>query len=360
LITHGARSEAGAMWQALPNCGLLLRLDLEAPMLCRFLTVFVCVIVLSASASAQAPRFDYYLVGDPTDVSPPTSWGLNLMGGGGDVDEAFQWMCEKAGRGDFVIIRASGADAYGQYLMDLCAPNSIQTFVTKNRAAAFDTFVVETIRNAEALFIAGGDQANYFNFWKDTPVEDAIHHLASRNVPIGGNSAGLAILGEFAFVALNGTITSSEALANCLHRRISLTRDFLHLPNMENLLTDSHLVERDRMGRFVTFLARIVHDGWSSQPAGIGLDGSSAVVVEPDGHAVAMGGPAYFLRTSGSTPETCAERLPVTFRNVSVYRLQPGAGSFNLARWKGTGGTAYTLSAEGGVLVSSQAGGEVY
>jgi cyanophycinase-like exopeptidase len=282
------------------------------------------------------------------------------MGGGGDVDEAFQWMCAKAGRGDFVVIRASGGDAYGQYLMDLCAPNSIQTFVIKNRAAAFEPFVVETIRNAEALFIAGGDQANYFNFWKDTPVEDAIHHLASRNAPVGGNSAGLAILGEFAFVALNGTITSSEALANCLHRRISLSRDFLHLPLMENILTDSHLVERDRMGRFVTFLARIVHDGWSTQPAGIGLDPSSALVVEASGNAVAMGGPAYFLRAPGTPAEVCAERTPVTFRNVSVYRLEPASGSFNLTKWTGSGGTGYTLSVEAGVLTSTQAGGQIY
>jgi cyanophycinase len=328
-------------------------------MLRSFIIALVCLLVVVGSV-AQTPRFDYYLVGDPADVTPATSWGLNLMGGGGDVDEAFQWMCRKAGRGDFVIIRASGADAYGQYLMDLCAPNSVQTFVTLNREAAFVPFIAETIRNAEALFIGGGDQANYFNFWKDTPIEDAIHHLASRNVPIGGNSAGLAILGEFAFVALNGTITSSEALANCLHRRISLSRDFLHLPNMENILTDSHLVERDRMGRFVTFLARIVHDGWSSQPAGIGLDASSAVVVEPNGRAQAMGGPAYFLRAPGTPPEVCAERTPVTFRNVSVYKLEPGAGSFNLTKWAGSGGTAYTLSVEGGVLLSTQESGQVY
>jgi cyanophycinase len=32
------------------------------------------------------------------------------MGGGTDVDALFEWMSELAGGGDFVVIRASGAD----------------------------------------------------------------------------------------------------------------------------------------------------------------------------------------------------------------------------------------------------------
>jgi cyanophycinase-like exopeptidase len=51
--------------------------------------------------------------------------------------------------------------------------------------------VLATIRNAEALFIAGGDQSRYVRFWQGTPVEDAIHELLARNVPIGGTSAGI-------------------------------------------------------------------------------------------------------------------------------------------------------------------------
>ncbi len=35
--------------------------------------------------------------------------------------------------------------------------------------------MIETIRNAEAVWIAGGDQSNYIRYWKDTPVEDAIN-----------------------------------------------------------------------------------------------------------------------------------------------------------------------------------------
>jgi hypothetical protein len=44
-------------------------------------------------------------------------------------------------------------------------------------------------------------------------------------------------------------------------------------------------------------------------------------------------------------------------RNVSVYRIGPG-GKFDLDTWRGAGGIAYALSAEGGVLTSSR--GEIY
>ena len=36
------------------------------------------------------------------------------MGGGTDVDALFTWMSDRAGGGDSVVIRASGADGYNQ------------------------------------------------------------------------------------------------------------------------------------------------------------------------------------------------------------------------------------------------------
>jgi cyanophycinase-like exopeptidase len=83
--------------------------------------------------------------------------------------------------------------------------------VFNNRQAAFDPFVIETIRNAEALFIAGGDQSRYVTFWKGTPVEDAIHHVAAKPAPVGGTSAGMAIMSEFVYSAMSaGVLTSSR------------------------------------------------------------------------------------------------------------------------------------------------------
>lgn len=313
-----------------------------------------------ALAASSKPSYEYYVDGNPDDVSTTTNAGLLLMGGGTDVDAGFQWMIVKSGGGDFVVIRASGTDAYDPWIYgELGGVDSAATIIFKNRAAASDPFVLDKILHAEALFIAGGDQSNYVNYWKGTPVEDAIHDLAARNVPIGGTSAGLAVLGEFSFSAQKGTITSDTALANPYNHKVALENDFLVLPHMDDIITDSHFVTRDRMGRLLTFLARIVQDGWASTARGVGIDERTALAMEPDGSAVVFGsGAAYLLQTPGA-PEVCQPKTDLTYHDISVYRVS-GSATFNFATWTGTGGTAYTLSVDNGVVTSTQAGGGIY
>src|SRR5438309_11794437 len=116
------------------------------------------------------------------------------MGGGTDVDAAFQWMCARSGVVDFLVIRATVTDAYNPYIQQLCPnENSVATLIIPNLAAASDPFVISIIQNAEALWIAGGDQSNYINFWKGTPVQTEINAALTRGVPIGGTSDGINV-----------------------------------------------------------------------------------------------------------------------------------------------------------------------
>jgi len=224
----------------------------------------VLALSFSLSAAAPKPKYDYYLTGNDADVEssqPPRSPSTVLMGGGPDVDDAFRWMIAKAGGGDFVVIRASGADGYNQYIYDMGGVDSVETLVIPSREAAADPFVLDRVSRAEALFIAGGDQSDYIKYWKGTPLQTVIEELIARNVPIGGTSAGLAVLGEFDFAALNGTVTSAQALSDPYDRRMTLDRGFLTAPYLEGAIADAHLDTRDRMGRLLTFVARIVRDG---------------------------------------------------------------------------------------------------
>ena len=93
--------------------------------------------------------------------------------------------------------------------------------------------------------------------------------------------------------------------------------DFLRLPDLSSVITDSHFVARDRMGRHLTFLARIVNDGSTPQAKGIAVDEKHGDR-ERDGKATLYGdGAAYFTRTNGK-PQVCAKNLPLTYKNVSV------------------------------------------
>ena len=328
-----------------------------------FATIVAATLVASVAWAPRA-QYDYYLTGSDTDVvDAVTEFGLGLMGGGTDVDALFTWMSDRAGGGDFVVIRASGADGYNQYVFDLGDFDSVETLVLKNRAASSDTFVLQTIRNAEALFIAGGDQSNYVNYWKGTPVEDEIHALVQRGVPIAGTSAGTAIISEFIYAAQRQSVTSIQALADPFHQNITLDRDFLTLPFMGGIITDQHLIERDRLGRTLTFMARIVANGWAPQSRAIAIDRETAVLVEEDGRATIVANSdhptpfAYFIQ--GGTPEVVIPGTPLTYTNLLVQRAAPGS-TFNLERWTGTKLTSYVLNVNNGVVSSTQPGGSIY
>src|SRR5688500_9860518 len=207
----------------------------------------LCLALTSAERTQAAQGYEHFIVGNAGDVTPPTQGLTVLHGGGTDLGEIFVRMGAAAGGGDFVVIRASGTDAYNPYIYELCGCDSVETIVFKNRQAAFDPFVLSRIRNAEALWIAGGDQSNYVTYWKGTPVEDEINALAARRAPIGGTSAGTAVLGEFVYSAMSASsLTSTEGLSNPYHRDLTLDLDLLTLPKMAGLITDQHLEERDR------------------------------------------------------------------------------------------------------------------
>jgi cyanophycinase len=264
---------------------------------------------------------------------------------------------KKSGGGDVVILRASGSDGYNQYLRNLAPVDSVESIVTRSRAAASDPFVIERVRKAEALFFAGGDQWNYIRQWKGTPLEDAIHDLVKRGVPIGGASAGLAIQGQYSFSAEMDTITSSQALADPFDPHLTIESAFLRLPNLNGVITDSHFSKRDRLGRLVGFMARIAQTNGMAK--GVGIDERTAILLEPDGSAVVVGeGAAYFLRAS-KKPEICVPGRPLTFEDLEVYRV-PAGGAFHFRTWTGKGGVAYRISARAGVLNSTQEDGSLY
>ncbi|MEO8927799.1 MAG: cyanophycinase, partial [Caulobacteraceae bacterium] len=248
------------------------------------------------------PGWIYTRLGNQSDVVAKTTFGVLFEGGGTDVNEAYVWMCGHANHGDFLVIRATGTADYNPYILRLCPNiNSVSTLKITSRMGANQPFVRQTIMNAEALFIAGGDQSDYVRLWQRSPVSAAIDVLARRGVPIGGTSAGNAILAQYAFSALANTITSSQALDNPFDYRVTIDQNFLFLgPLLSNTITDDHFVTRDRMGRLVTFLGRISHDRAAHAPFGIALDENTAFLMEANGKGMVVGSSTvYFLRTPG-------------------------------------------------------------
>ncbi len=334
----------------------------------------LAALLLLAGFRASGQVYTSYLTGDSADAIVTPSFGVLLAGGAGDSDPAMTWFLEKANGGDILVLRASGADGYNGYLFsDLgVTVNSVETIVCHTAASGNDPYVVERISEAEAIFFAGGDQADYLNFWKDKPAETALNnHINVKGGAVGGTSAGMAILGGHYFSADNGTVFSDEALANPYNNYMTLGHwDMLQVPYMHDVITDTHYNDPDRKGRHMAFLARIISDGYP-QALGIACNEYVAVVFDEDGLAQAYGeypdydDHAWFLRHGCEnpwTPEICMPAQPLTWeRNQTalyVFRMDATTGadnSFDLSDWtSASGGNWQEWYVQAGILTTNE------
>lgn len=293
------------------------------PLLCLLGVGFgASTLAKSADVAAAGTGYEYYRIGKIDAARPsPTEPALLLMGGGAWPHAAFAWFAAKGGHGHFVILRASGADDLQKELYEeVGGVASVQTLVFHSRAAASDPRVLDIVRAADGIFIAGGDQANYVRFWKGTPLNALLERHVAQGKPLGGTSAGLAILGRFAYGALDGgSITSDDALADPLGKAVTLVDGFLQLPNLQHVITDTHFHARKRLGRLVAFVARLRHEG---HPAvvGLGVDQDAALCVEADGrgHLITLNdGFAWLVRPEGQ-PTRIEAGKSLDYRRIRV------------------------------------------
>jgi cyanophycinase len=320
-------------------------------------------------ALPQTSGYRYIRTGENADVTVKPRPGYALMGGGTDLDEAFQFLCERSGGGDMLVLRATGDDAYNSYFRAICHLNSVATLIIPSREAAANPFVAETIRHASAIFIAGGDQANYINFWMNTPVQTALNEAIRRDVPIGGTSAGLAVMGEYVYTAQGDkpddpNLDGKTAMADPNGPRISLGQGFLDIPILKSIITDTHFKRRDRMGRLLVFLARLNEpDGKPAGPGaslirGIGVDERTAVLLEPDGTGHVVGdGHAYFIDTDHGHGVVQPHK-PLSYGPFTIQKVASGS-DFYINSWAGDAIT-YRISVESGRLRSTQTANEIY
>jgi len=278
------------------------------------------------------------------------------MGGGLDVDGAFIFMIDRADSGDFVVLRASGDDAYNPYIFSLGKLRSVTTVLIKTRKGAYSNVVLRVLQSADAIFFAGGDQAVYMRRWRDTPLQRVVQErVAVHGAPVGGTSAGLAILGEYIYSADYDTVTSPEALQDPYDYRVTLLqRAFITLPALLHFITDTHFVTRDRMGRLLTFVARVLTDGWSSTVFGIGVDEHTAFLIDGESGKASMSGSgtAYVVYGGGEhgRPERCQARTPLQWTSIDVMRLNASNGDgFDFTSHTGTG-LNYALDVDDGSI----------
>jgi cyanophycinase len=295
-------------------------------------------------------------VGSTTDVSPATTGGVVLMGGGTDVDAAIQWMIGKSGGGDVVVLRSTGTNAYNSYIYGLGAVNSVQTLLIDTTTEGDNACVGETIRRAEMVFIAGGNQQDYITYFNNRAVGNALNFLINtKKAPIGGTSAGMAIQGQIYHPG--GAPDDTTVLNN--PTAVTIGNNFLSNSLLANTVTDTHFSQRTRQARLMSFMASSIYNlsvTWQNV-RGIACDEATAYALDANGTGKIFGTNYCFFAKATGAPEVLAPNTALTWdvsqQALNVYRIQgtaAGINTFNVNTFTGTGGVTQYWSSNRGTF----------
>lgn len=278
------------------------------------------------------------------------------MGGGSDQPSCFSWLISGANGGDFLVIRGDGTDAYNPWLLSIGPLNSASTLIILNREGASDPFVLSKVDSSEAIFFSGGDQWEYITRFRDTPLQKAVQKaVISRNCPLGGTSAGTAIMAQFLFTASSGGTESSIALKNPFDPSVTISNhSMFQWPPLQQMFVDMHFRTRQRLGRLIAFGARAAAGKWLNSNGTtedqtkanaqdgdrmvrlIGVDEATCLnVALPSGIAQVMGvSTVDLVQFPRSSISHLVPDQPLGVSNLHVQRLNSsGSSVFNLLEW---------------------------
>jgi len=312
--------------------------------------------------------YEYYIACRNRDIDGTTPRSATLLIGGAEnnavgEEAATRWFLERAKGGRYLVLRVGGLGSQADWICKNYKDwvYSAAELAVNSREAANNPEVVDYIYEADALFIAGGDQNLYQELWEGTAIEEAINEVILRKqIPVAGTSAGMAILGDYYYAPDHQGILSSEILNDPFHYNTETLHhsDFICIPFLKHVLTDTHLDRLNRQnpetryGRLLGLLARIIHDyGNQLNHYAIGLEEGAFVAIDDQGIARVFGNgnqrgqDAYFLRPTGAPPEQLEPGWPLIWNHagtaVTVYRIAgtpDGSGFFDLKDWSTASG----------------------
>lgn len=314
-----------------------------------------------AGPDAVGPGYEYYAIGDVNAPTPgKTGPLLGLFGGGDWPVEAFRTFVKQSGGGHIVVLRARGGrELQDEIYKDVGGAVSVETLVIHNEDAGEDPKLLAVIAHADGIFFGGGDQSNYVRAWKGTALNKALDAHVKAGKPIGGTSAGLAVLGGYVYGCLDSiSLTSPDALKNPTGPSVTLVRDFLHLPYLSKVITDTHFDKRDRQGRLVTFVGRLIQEENDTAITGLGVDEAGAMLIDAQGIGRYYGpGHAWLVRPL-KKPATIVAGQPLTYASFPIV----GLGSKSTLDFKTfkVDNPDFTITArvDKGVLIRSDRQGE--
>lgn len=169
------------------------------------------------------------------------------------------------------------------------------------------------LRDATGVFLTGGNQLRISTILGGTDVARAIRTANAAGVPVGGTSAGAAILSEH-MIAFGRSGATPRAGMVSLAPGFGLTN---------RVVIDQHFRQRDRIGRLLAALA------YNPFAVGVGLDEDTAAFIDGDDVIEVLGSGAITVidasQLEHSSMASADEGDTITMTGVRLHVLAGGA-----------------------------------
>jgi cyanophycinase len=214
-----------------------------------------------------------------------------------------------------VIPAASGYAAemghlYCRMFSELGARNA-ECLHISDRRQANDPMTAGLLKDADGVFLTGGDQLKLMSLIGGTELSYALHESHNRGVPIAGTSAGASAMSR-------QMIAFGRSGSRPSQRMVQLASGL----GLTSFIIDQHFTQRDRLGRLLTAVA--LNPGM----IGIGIDEDTALVIPSSGQCEVIGSGTVTIvdgRKLEYTDIHAAKRYdPITVKGVDVNVLSVG------------------------------------
>ncbi len=187
----------------------------------------------------------------------------------------------------------------------------------KNREDAERDDWLKILESSTGVFLTGGNQLRISTVLGGTMVATTIRRMNARGVPVGGTSAGAAILSEH-MIAFGAEGATPRAGMATLAPGMGLTN---------RVVIDQHFRQRDRIGRLLTALS------YNPFAIGLGLDEDTAAFIDSEDVVHVLGAGAITVVDAAAMEHSSvayAELGDVICMTGVRIHLLPSGGSFDL------------------------------
>lgn len=258
-----------------------------------------------------------------TQAQPRPKGYLFIIGGGDRPEKMmkrFVEMASRSGSGRIVVLPMASAtpDETGRSLVEEFKQLGAKevAYYNFNRKEAENYSNARLLAESGGIFFSGGVQTRITEAILDTPIHNMIRELYQKGAVVGGTSAGAAVLSEL-------MITGDEV------RKPEEGHEFETIESgnvivarglglIKSAIIDQHFATRKRHNRLISIIAG------HPEIVGVGIDESTAIIVNPDETFEVIGYRNVIIYDSARAQVEVRGDRALSIRNLVMHVLLEG------------------------------------